>query len=211
MPSMTPTSTCTCGASVADDKLHFFSCKLLKRRQVTDRHNRIASTLKTLADLGGFGCILEPAIYDRVPGATRKRPDVEFLSPTGSLFGDVTVCNPAAPSRIERRMNYATSIAAVESQKKTKYVRWLQAQNQPGLFCPLALSIFGGFGEGLRNCLNVLDKDVSLTSRQTLTSLNNSWLTYARNLISVTLVKENAAIVHAGWQNVLRVRQLLFN
>ena len=42
------------GASVADDKLHFFTCKLLMRRQVTDRNNRIALTLKIFADLGRF-------------------------------------------------------------------------------------------------------------------------------------------------------------
>ena len=115
MSTTPPPTSCTCGASLEEDALHFFSCKLLKRRQVTDRHNRIASTLKTLANLGGFGCILEPALYDHVPGANRKRPDVEFLTLSGSVFGDVTVRNPAAPSALNNRSSYATSIAAAES------------------------------------------------------------------------------------------------
>ena len=106
----------------------------------------MATTLKSLADLGGFGCILEPVVYDRTALVARKRPDVEFLTRSGSIFGDVTVQNPVTPSRIRALLPFKTSVAAAASQKKSKYVKWLFDQKVSGSFFPLVMSLFGGFG-----------------------------------------------------------------
>ena len=100
--------------------------------------------------------------------------------------------NPVTPSLVRSRTGYAVSLAGAETQKNSKYVTWLQTQNNPGSFYPLVVPMFGGFGVSFRKLLNLVSEDVVLSANHAFSYVATSWLTFARNMLAVTLIKENA-------------------
>ena len=64
-------ATCSCDAKLAEDSQHFFSCRHLKRKAMTVRHDAIVRLLRDTFHQVGAVVHVEPRIYD----TERKRPD----------------------------------------------------------------------------------------------------------------------------------------
>jgi len=86
---------CSCKAELKSDAQHFFSCKLLKRKAMTVRHDSIVRLLRDLFHKVTAVVHVEPRLYD----VKRIRPDLDILLSNQALMLDVAVTHPGAPSR----------------------------------------------------------------------------------------------------------------
>src|SRR3569623_1798397 len=78
---------CSCKAKLADDSQHFFSCKKLKRKAMTVRHDAIVRLLRAAFHHVGAVVHVEPRLYD----TERVRPDLDILLPDQNVMLDVAV------------------------------------------------------------------------------------------------------------------------
>ena len=106
---------CPCGADLLEDRLHFLSCQRLKRPPMTVRHDWLVQLLAKLFRMAGANVTIEPRVFDQ----ERVRPDLDIIFPDCRLLVDVTVVNPASPSRTSR-VQLATAKTA-EARKLARY------------------------------------------------------------------------------------------
>jgi len=147
VPSSSLPRRCVCNSSF-DDPLHFYSW-LLKRKEITVRHDAIVRLLARWFRVAGAVVHVEPRVFDTV----RLRPDLEVILPDGVLLVDVTVVHPASPSNLVTRA-LATAQSA-ERKKRTKYNQFARARG--ATMFGFAIETFGAFGPDAQTVLQRLE------------------------------------------------------
>ena len=82
---------------LATDKYHYLSCRALKSRDLTDRHDAIVIVLQRFFHYAGAMTRIEPA---SLTGASRMRPDLSLVIPGHHYLTDVRVTHPLCPSHV---------------------------------------------------------------------------------------------------------------
>ena len=80
---------------------HHFSCRQLKRKEITFRHDLIVNTVLRIARDAGYATHREPRIIDDLQ--TSSQPDATLYSLHSNrqpIFVDVSVTHPCAPSYV---------------------------------------------------------------------------------------------------------------
>jgi hypothetical protein len=182
--------TCTCTANLAGDSQHFFSCKKLKRKAMTVRHDAIVRLLRDAFHHVGAVVHVEPRLYD----TERVRPDLDILLPDQNVMIDVAVTHPGAPCR---KTEYALAAANdLQSIKNKKYGDW--ATQRGGRFLPFVLETHGALGKQADAVLKLLAKVASHSSA--VLSVTD-FLKEFKQKLSVTLQRGNALVAKLGAVN----------
>src|SRR3569623_1369726 len=185
---------CSCKAKLADDSQHFFSCKKLKRKAMTVRHDAFVRLLRDAFHHVGAVVHVEPRLYD----TERVRPDLDILLPDQNVMLDVAVTHPGAPCRKSDRPLAAAS--DIQSIKNRKYGDW--ATQRGGRFLPFVLETHGTLGKQADAVLKLLAKVASHSAAV----LNvPEFLTQFKQKLSATLQRGNA-LVQDGCDQLARIR-----
>jgi hypothetical protein len=178
---------CSCGAVLREDPQHFFSCRLLKRKAMTQRHDSIVRLLRDLFHKVGAVVLVEPRIYD----TKRVRPDLDILLPDQNLILDVAVTHPTAMSRKSPKPLAAAN--GLESTKIKDYAAW--AQERGGKFYGFVLETHGAFGKGAVEVLKHLAK-AAVTAN--LAMPPGDFLRLSKQSLSVALQRGNGLVAKMG-------------
>jgi hypothetical protein len=183
--------TCRCGSSILPPfSSHFHSCHLMRRREVTARHDLLVQSVARLARSVGCTVTVEP----RPITGQSIRPDLKIVGSTGSLMVDVSVAHPLASSFIRASsVERGRAAASRERVKQRKYAAL--AAREHCQILGFVLESYGAFGADAVKVLKFLANEgdyngVIITPAQ--------FLSYARNVISVTLQRGNAMVVAGG-------------
>ena len=178
---------CSCGAVLGDDPQHFFSCRLLKRKAMTQRHDSIVRLLRDLFYKVGAVVHVEPRIYD----TKRVRPDLDILLPDQNLMLDVAITHPGAPSR--KSVKPLAAANATEATKNRDYSAWAQALG--GKFYGFVMETHGALGKGAVEVLKRLAK-AAVTAN--LAMPPGDFLRLAKQSLSVALQRGNGLVAKMG-------------
>jgi hypothetical protein len=137
---------CVCDAMLQGpgSAAHFHVCPSLRRTGVTHRHDLIVRHMVNVCKRLGLVASIEPAL--RNAAGQRTRPDFSFVTHTGVVFVDVSICCPFAAS--------PDSITAREKQKVDKYAD--SAFLVGAAFRPFVLSSVGEMGNGARDVIQLI-------------------------------------------------------
>jgi len=176
---------CRCEEEISNpdsDRLHFFSCHLLKRPAMTVRHDWLVQLLAEKFRRYGAIVHIEPRIFD----FNRQRADLDIIFPNRRFFVDVTVVHPTSPSYTSR-VQLAAATAA-EARKSSHYAR---TANMNGTLYAFAVETFGGLGKQAVEVLKILQ---SAAERSNVLLIPGELAT----LVSVCLQKGNSHVLQAG-------------
>ena len=125
---------------LATDKYHYLSCRALKSRELTDRHNAIVTILQRFFHYAGAMTRIEPA---SLTGASRIRPDLSVVIPGHHYLIDVRVTHPLCPSHVSAAC--AKPLGATFSAEQEKHKKYNQlAQGLKAEFVPFVVESLGG-------------------------------------------------------------------
>lgn len=174
---------CACGTEISTDYSHFLSCKLLRRRSMTVRHDWLVHLLAKFFRSLGAVVHIEPRIFD----VDRVRPDLDIMFPTIRILSDITVVHPASPSRNSR---IELSAATAAEAKKTRSYSAL-ANHQGAKLLSYAVETYGASGKEAVELVKFLRFD-SIGSIQVVKS------GYYNQALSVCLQRGNVLVMNAG-------------
>ena len=177
---------CFCHAALKDDPQHFLSCKLLKRRAMTVRHDSVVRLLRDFFHHAGALVHIEPRIYE----TKRFRPDLDILLADANIMIDVGITNPCAPSRTS-----TTALAAATTMEKAKVVEYKKfAEERGAKFFPFILETLGAYGKETANVLKVLAKAVFNSN----IDAPRDYLVQCNRLVAVAVQRGNALVARQG-------------
>jgi hypothetical protein len=178
---------CICGASLNEDTAHFHSCIQLKGA-VTARHNRLVVFLANVQ------------VEYRPFGEKRVRPDLLVVLPEVSLFVDVVVSHPAAPSR--KSVEPLAMARQAEREKAATYEKL--AKEQGARVLAFSVESYGAFGDQATEIIYLI--------RGALKQGDDAQLIHDQRLpqrLAVVLQKGNALVARAGSVRARRARARL--
>jgi len=125
---------------LATDKYHHLSCRALKSRELTDRHNAIIRVLQRFFHYAGAMTRIEPA---SLTGASRVRPDLSVVIPGHHYLIDVRVTHPLCPCHVSAAcIKPLGATFSAEQEKRKKYDQL--AQGLKAEFVPFVVESLGG-------------------------------------------------------------------
>ena len=110
----------------------------------------------------------------------------------GRMLFDTAIVHPAAQSHARRSVAALATAKYEEKKKCDKYAEL--ARREGAKFRPVVLETLGAWGEQAREFLKELSKDAGLTQ----TAPPGGFVRYGRQLISLTLQRGNAHVMHVG-------------
>jgi len=178
---------CSCDAKLGEDPQHFFSCRHLRRKAMTQRHDSIVRILRDLFHKVGAVVHVEPRLYD----TKRVRPDLDILLPDQNLMLDVAVTHPGAPSR--KSVKPLAAATAIQSNKTRDYKAW--AEERGGKFFGFVMETHGALGKQACEVLKYLAKAAATA---TLAMPPGEFLRLSKQSLSVALQRGNGLVAKMG-------------
>ena len=184
-------SQCACKDDPFNDAVtHFMTCPVLRRREVTDRHDYIKFVLADLARNAGMHVKVEPLTYEN----SAKRPDIMISMEAKSYYLDVSVAHPLALSTLLHGSEKTGYTAAKREKKKiTKYRESIQQEG--GLFYPLVVESYGMMADESVKALHLL---TSHAQKPTPWFSWGSTMKFWKQNIIASLQKGNSKIIRAA-------------
>jgi hypothetical protein len=142
-------SDCTCnakGCNQVENPEHFLSCQMLRRNQMTTRHDTIRESLAGIARLVGCVTETEPVMLH---GKTNDHPDIFIVAGQQQFYVDVTVRSPICPSLLSgaKAGQALDTTKLLETAEKSKSALYTDLCSKSGSgFLTLALNPFGQAG-----------------------------------------------------------------
>jgi hypothetical protein len=209
-----PTSYCDiqqCGKILTDTidvTHHHFSCRKLKRKEVTFRHDLIVNTVLRLARDAGYATHREPRVIDDLNASSQ--PDATLYSLHSNrppVFIDVSVTHPCAESYVHAAgrahhpppsiISDATtmhSLPTIKQREMSKINYYAQVtHDHHAVFYPLVMETYGAMGEQFGRLLSILANSAAEYQQHT-PQQSNRWLFEARCSISIALQVGNAIV-----------------
>jgi hypothetical protein len=213
-PHDMPTSYCDiqqCGKILTDTidvTHHHFSCRKLKRKEVTFRHDLIVNTVLRLARDAGYATHREPRVIDDLNASSQ--PDATLYSLHSNrppVFIDVSVTHPCAESYVHAAgrahhpppsiISDATtmhSLPTIKQREMSKINYYAQVtHDHHAVFYPLVMETYGAMGEQFGRLLSILANSAAEYQQHT-PQQSNRWLFEARCSISIALQVGNAIV-----------------
>jgi len=186
LPSLCP----LCGACMATDAYHFFSCSSLKRRS----HNRKHDAVQT--DLARFARANACLVHITPKQADGKVPDLEISLARGLIDVDVSGTHPLCPSI--RSLVVGLPGKAVHIREAAKCGKYKDACEAAGKkFLAFGVESFGGFGVMATEVMQmVADEGFSVGASPYRQSLGDF-----RAALSVSWQRHNAS-TFAEWRRL---------
>lgn len=189
---------CLCTPALVDPTTHFHTCPRFRHRAVIVRHDELVRTLIKIANEAGCTTQVEPQYSRDDPSGEASgnlRPDGTIHFPTSTVYVDVSVLHPSAPSHVTlAARGKLKSCAAREQSKISKYAAFA-AQHHASIV-PAVMESYGAMGSLLVKLLKRIAK--------TAVSFNPNRVRYgqflarAYALLSVALMKGNARVAMEG-------------
>jgi hypothetical protein len=213
-PHDMPTSYCDiqqCGKILTDTidvTHHHFSCRKLKRKEVTFRHDLVVNTLLRYARDAGCATHREPRVIDDLNASSQ--PDATIYSLHSNLppmFIDVSVTHPCADSyvHVAGRAHHpaptvisdatsAHSLPTIKQRETSKINYYAQVtHDHHAVFHPCVFETFGAMGERFNKLLLILAHSAAEYHQHT-PQQSNRWLFEARCSLSIALQVGNAIV-----------------
>lgn len=182
---------CVCGANLRQHPLHFLSCSTL-RPLATARHDRLLQILARTGRQCGTTVQVEPSL-----GASSDdgaRADGHFFFTSVTVFIDVSVVHPAAPSYVKQGHRFLSAASRREKQKEDLYLD--RAKLAGGLFFPFVLDSFGALGKKAVSFLSRLRDEAVDNGLKEVSGISTNSFLYRS--LSICLQAGNAAILLDG-------------
>ena len=191
---------------------HHFSCRQLKRKEITFRHDLIVNTVLRIARDAGYATHREPRIIDDLQTSTQ--PDATLYSLHSNrqpIFIDVSVTHPCAPSYVHAAgrarhpppqviSDASTSSLAsashptIKQREHTKINYYAQVtHDHHAIFYPLVMETYGAIGEQFIKLLAILASDAAEYHQHT-PQQSKRWLFQARCSIAIALQVGNSIV-----------------
>ena len=191
---------------------HHFSCRQLKRKEITFRHDLIVNTVLRIARDAGYATHREPRIIDDLQTSTQ--PDATLYSLHSNrqpIFIDVSVTHPCAPSYVHAagRAHHpppqvisdasTSSLASashptIKQREHTKINYYAQVtHDHHAIFYPLVMETYGAIGEQFIKLLAILASDAAEYHQHT-PQQSKRWLFQARCSIAIALQVGNSIV-----------------
>ncbi len=191
-------AVCHCGASLARDKWHAFSCPKIRRRTITVRHDKVTNLTGAFSRSNGVPVHIEVNDYDGC------RPDAEFAFCNSRVLGDVSITHPLAPSILPHASRALGAAGLRAASKVSKFGPVAAADG--ATFVPLILETYGGMHSAFTDLLNRIEEEMSMVAggnEPLIRACAAISCASFRRTLAVTLQIWNAEAV-AQWAGMMR-------